>query len=107
MPRQAGTTLEIPKQEIEPYMKSGFCENLSFTPWHALPEHRPVGGLNRVRQYVYQSISSYRHCKNATVQAEPPDDGSAVLPGMPCDPNQPVNQPLHQPLNQPGAPDQY
>jgi hypothetical protein len=82
--------LEIPKQDIEPHDKSGFCENLSFTPWHSLPEHRPVGGLNRLRRFVYESISDYRHCMNNTVLGEPPDDGTAVLPGKPCNATQPV-----------------
>jgi hypothetical protein len=83
--------LEIQKQDIEPHYKSGFCENLSYTPWHTLPEHRPVGGLNRVRRFVYESISNYRHCMNSAMIGEPPDDGTAVLPGKPCDATQPVS----------------
>jgi len=82
--------LEIPKQDIDPQLKSGFCENLSYTPWHALPEHRPVGGLNRLRRFVYEGISNYRHCMNKTALTEPPDDGSPVLPGNPCDATQPA-----------------
>ena len=27
-------------------------ENLSFTPWHTLPAHQPLGGINRVRRAV-------------------------------------------------------
>ncbi|MSP61609.1 MAG: hypothetical protein EXR72_14975 [Myxococcales bacterium] len=30
--------------------RSNACDDLSFTPWHALPEHRPLGGINRVRK---------------------------------------------------------
>jgi hypothetical protein len=29
------------------------CESMSFNPWHALAEHRPMGGINRLRQAVY------------------------------------------------------
>ena len=40
------------------------CDNLSFNPWHALPEHRPIGGINRLRKAVYEAISSYRLERN-------------------------------------------
>ncbi|UPQ84730.1 catalase family protein [Pseudomonas knackmussii] len=40
------------------------CDNLSFNPWHALPEHRPIGGINRLRKAVYESISAYRLERN-------------------------------------------
>ncbi len=29
------------------------CEHQSFNPWHALTEHRPLGGINRLRRPVY------------------------------------------------------
>ena len=38
-----------------------FGENLSFTPWHSLPEHRPLGGINRARKAIYRAISRQRH----------------------------------------------
>lgn len=40
------------------------CDNLSFNPWHALPDHRPIGGINRLRKAVYESISDYRLERN-------------------------------------------
>ena len=40
------------------------CESLAFNPWHALPEHRPVGVMNRVREALYQGISQFRRTKN-------------------------------------------
>ncbi len=40
------------------------CEALSFNPWHALPEHQPVGVMNRVRKALYQSMGLYRRTKN-------------------------------------------
>lgn len=40
------------------------CDNLSFNPWHALPDHRPIGGINRLRKAVYESISAYRLERN-------------------------------------------
>ncbi|KCZ12231.1 catalase domain protein, partial [Acinetobacter baumannii 42057_5] len=35
-------TIHIPKQSFDTPEQNQFCENLSFTPWHALPEHKPL-----------------------------------------------------------------
>ncbi len=56
----------IPKQIFDTPEQQRFCENLSFSPWNALPEHRPIGELNRIRKAVYKASSDYRHQKNAT-----------------------------------------
>jgi hypothetical protein len=61
----------IPRQEFATPEQDAFCENLSFTPWHALPEHEPVGVMNRVRKALYQEISRYRHERNRAPRAEP------------------------------------
>jgi catalase len=61
----------IPRQAFDTPEQNAFCEDLSFTPWHALPEHEPVGVMNRVRRALYQEISRYRHAKNAAPRAEP------------------------------------
>jgi len=82
--------LELPKQDIEPALANNFCENLSFTPWHALPAHEPVGGLNRVRKAVYQGISRYRRCLNGIAFGEPEDDGSMRFEMPACNPHEPV-----------------
>jgi hypothetical protein len=63
--------LTLPAQTIESPEQERLCESLSFTPWHALPEHEPVGGINRVRRAVYQELSRYRHAQNGTPRAEP------------------------------------
>lgn len=64
-------TLRIPKQVFDTPEQNKFCENLSFTPWHALPEHRPLGNLNRARLAVYQAISKARHAANRAPRDEP------------------------------------
>lgn len=61
----------IPRQKFATPEQDAFCENLSFTPWHALPDHEPVGVMNRIRRALYQEISRYRHAKNAAPRAEP------------------------------------
>ena len=63
--------VSIPRQAFATPEQDAFCENLSFTPWHSLPEHEPVGVMNRVRRALYQEISRYRHAKNAAPRAEP------------------------------------
>ena len=62
--------LTIPPQTFSTPAQTEFCENLSFSPWHALPEHRPLGQLNRLRRHAYPASSGYRHERN---EAEIPD----------------------------------
>lgn len=47
------------------------CEVRSFTPWHTLPDHRPLGGISRARKVVYQTISTLRHQLNGQPRVEP------------------------------------
>ena len=61
-------TIRIPRQELQSQI---FAENLSFTPWHSLPEHRPLGGINRVRRAVYEASSTLRHDANGVPRIEP------------------------------------
>ncbi len=46
------------------------CDNLSFNPWHSLPEHRPIGGINRLRKAVYEAISAYRLDRNGALRTD-------------------------------------
>ena len=48
-----------------------FCEDLSFTPWHAALDHQPLGGINRVRKAVYETSSRIRHELNGIERREP------------------------------------
>jgi hypothetical protein len=63
--------ITIPAQAFTSPEQLAFCENLSFTPWHAIPEHRPLGGINRVRKTVYDTISRVRHELNGDKRLEP------------------------------------
>jgi hypothetical protein len=62
-------TITIPEQEFA--HRDDFGENLSFTPWHALPQHRPLGAVNRIRREVYSTTSKLRHELNGTKRREP------------------------------------
>jgi hypothetical protein len=67
-------TVRIPPQNCDTPARRMFCENLSFNPWRTLPEHRPLGGINRARREVYPAISSFRHYWNAAPPREPVAD---------------------------------
>jgi hypothetical protein len=63
--------LRIPKQDLSSGEDLRIAENLSFTPWHALDEQRPLGGINRARKVAYEAISKYRHERNGVPRVEP------------------------------------
>ena len=64
-------TITIPQQTFDTPEQNAFCENLSFTPWHALPEHRPLGSVNRLRKVIYAHISRTRREANSVSLQEP------------------------------------
>jgi hypothetical protein len=84
-PYVAVAQLTIPRQEFSTDVQNRFCENLSFSPWHALLEHRPLGGLNRARRAVYGTISQRRHARNRARAGEP-RGWCLDLSGEPCSP---------------------
>jgi hypothetical protein len=53
-------TIRIPSQNFTSPQRMEFGENLSFTPWHSLIEHQPLGEMNRLRKGVYQQTAAYR-----------------------------------------------
>lgn len=63
VPRKVAT-LHLPPQSFDSEAQETACENLSFSPWHALKEHRPLGGINRARKDIYDVLSKLRHQKN-------------------------------------------
>jgi hypothetical protein len=64
-------TIKIPQQIFDTEQRRELGENLSFNPWRCLPEHRPLGGINRARKVIYQAISAFRHEKNNVPHKEP------------------------------------
>ncbi len=74
-PLEKVATIEIPQQIFNKGGNSGpqmtFCENLSYNPWHSLPEHKPLGAVNRTRRVVYTTISNTRHKLNGVKPTEP------------------------------------
>ena len=41
------------------------CEAMAFSPWNALAEHRPMGGINRLRKAVYLASQDMREARGA------------------------------------------
>ena len=46
-------------------------EEMSFSPWHALAAHRPLGAIMRVRKTVYDAAARFRADHNGVTVVEP------------------------------------
>jgi hypothetical protein len=60
-------TLTFSKQDVESQVGMSLseeCESMSFSPWNALIDHHPMGGINRLRKAVY--LASQKH-RNANI----------------------------------------
>jgi hypothetical protein len=44
---------------------------MSFSPWHGLAAHRPIGSIMRVRRAAYEMAAQFRSERNASPVAEP------------------------------------
>lgn len=44
---------------------------LSFNPWNGIADHRPLGGIMRIRRAAYARSSAFRHAQNARPRTEP------------------------------------
>lgn len=51
--------LVMPPQTVSPAATPA-CDQLAFTPWHAIPAHKPMGHINRARRFVYEASQSLR-----------------------------------------------
>jgi hypothetical protein len=56
----------------EQHIEEGRCNALSFTPWHTLVAHRPLGNAMRARKIVLASSAAFR----GATTTEPKPDGS-------------------------------
>ena len=73
-PFQKVGRLRIPRQDFDSPEQLAFAENLSFTPWHALADHQPLGGINRARKVVYEVMAERRRELNHASRREPTVD---------------------------------
>lgn len=60
-----------PQQGWSPAKSARMDDGLSFSPWHGLAAHRPLGSVNRVRRANYESSSRFRAERNGCPLREP------------------------------------
>ena len=70
-PFETIATLSLPAQDFASPVQYEFGEYLSYTPWHCVPEHRPIGGIQRCRKRVYEESQRLRHQTNGVQDLEP------------------------------------
>lgn len=63
-PFQKVAVITIPKQDFANESRDSFGENLTFSPWHSLAAHQPLGGIARARKLAYHAISLFRLKQN-------------------------------------------
>jgi hypothetical protein len=72
VPEYKVATLQIPPQQFYSDAEPAFGESLSFTPWHCLPEHEPLGSVNAIRQKVYFQAAKRRNDLNQSLPLPKP-----------------------------------
>jgi len=60
-PYRPVATIRIPQQAFESADQMALGEKIAFNPWNALPEHQPLGGMNRARKMIYTELAKLRH----------------------------------------------
>jgi len=70
-PHHTTATLTIPQQTIDPNQQFHLADQLTYNPWHALKDHRPLGNQNRARRTIYQQLAQLRQTSNNTKHHEP------------------------------------
>jgi len=73
-PRVPAAMLRIPKQTFDSPEQLAFARVLSYNPWHAIPEHRPLGNQSRARKRMYYELSQLRQQMNGVEHYEPTGD---------------------------------
>jgi hypothetical protein len=68
--RIAHITIE-PQLAWSEHRSSAVDDGMSFSPWHGLAAHRPLGGIMRVRKAVYEEAKKFRAKGNGRVIQEP------------------------------------
>jgi len=66
---QTVATIKIPPQDVT--LNDSVCENLSFSPGHALSAHKPAGSVNEARALIYKRLGELRRSRNGVTTDEP------------------------------------
>jgi hypothetical protein len=70
--------ITIPRQRFDSPEQLAFASELSYNPWHAVADHRPLGNQNRARKLIYTRLSQLRQSMNHQPHLEP--IGNEVFP---------------------------
>jgi hypothetical protein len=73
-PRVSVATIRLPKQKFDIPAQTDFARQLSYNPWHCIPEHRPLGNQSRARRHIYYTLSRLRQQMNGVPHYEPTGD---------------------------------
>jgi len=72
VPDERVATLTLHPEGFDDPAQEALGERLSFNPWNALEEHRPLGALNAARKLVYRSLYELRMRLGGQQPEEPP-----------------------------------
>ena len=64
----------VPRQNFATPVRILLAREFSFTPWHSIAEHRPLGNQNRARLRMYSELSRLRQAMNHEPHMEPASD---------------------------------
>lgn len=71
-PYRTVATITVAPQESYSDARQVFVdEQLSFSPWHALAAHQPLGGIMRSRRNAYEAAQKFRAERNIRPHVEP------------------------------------
>jgi len=73
-PRIPAATIRIPRQTFDSEAQLAFARVLTYNPWHAIPEHRPLGNQSRARRRMYWELARLRQQMNHVEHVEPTGD---------------------------------
>jgi hypothetical protein len=64
--------IEVPLQDSwSEERQQEIDDGMAFSPWHGVVEHRPLGGVMRVRKPSYELSSGFRASHNGCPMHEP------------------------------------
>jgi hypothetical protein len=73
-PHEPVAKITFPAQNAYSAARRAYVDDvLSFNPFHALADHRPLGSINRVRMKAYEASTAFRHERNNAPRVEPRD----------------------------------
>ncbi len=73
-PYVKAATIRLPQQHFDSPAQLAFADVLRYSPWHTLPEHRPLGNQNRARWRMYVELANLRQLMNHVEHYEPTGD---------------------------------